>query len=297
MLFMDSSEDSATPKVERQEIPAPQHPKPGRRELLEHLGKIGASALALAVGGNAMAAPAGTSPASASDVPADGVQKRRFRYGMVIDTRRCVGCGACVIACKAENKTPPGVFNIRLHEEPEKSSSVDKPIFMTRPCFHCENPPCVAACPMEGATFKRASDGLVVVNYDLCAGVQECIRACPYGARTFDDGKNYPAVEEHSPYTAVPSPEYNQFRSREGDRATTDKVRKCTFCMHLQNSEGRYDRQSGRWPACAKTCTGHAIHFGDFHDPASEVSKLLKSRKAIRLKESLGTEPNVYYLL
>jgi molybdopterin-containing oxidoreductase family iron-sulfur binding subunit len=74
-------------------------------------------------------------------------------------------------------------------------------------------------------------------------------------------------------------------------------VRKCTFCLHLQDENGEYDRASGRWPACAKTCTGKAIHFGDLNDPDSEVSRLLKERPAIRLKEELGTEPNVYYLL
>jgi molybdopterin-containing oxidoreductase family iron-sulfur binding subunit len=66
--------------------------------------------------------------------------------------------------------------------------------------------------------------------------------------------------------------------------------------MHLQDEDGQYDKSAGRWPACAKTCTGHAIHFGDFMDPASEVSTLLKQRRPIRLKEHLGTEPNVYYL-
>ena len=74
-------------------------------------------------------------------------------------------------------------------------------------------------------------------------------------------------------------------------------VRKCTFCLHLQDSAGRYDKKAGRWPACAKTCTGHAIFFGDFNDPESEVSKLVRERQPVRLKEELGTEPNVHYLL
>jgi molybdopterin-containing oxidoreductase family iron-sulfur binding subunit len=67
--------------------------------------------------------------------------------------------------------------------------------------------------------------------------------------------------------------------------------------MHLQDANGRYDKAEGRWPACAKTCTGHAIFFGDFKDPNSEVSRLLRERKAVRLKEKAGTNPNVYYLL
>jgi len=67
--------------------------------------------------------------------------------------------------------------------------------------------------------------------------------------------------------------------------------------MHLQDENGRYNKAEGRWPACAKTCTGHAIFFGDFNDPSSDVSRLLRERKAIRLKEEAGTRPNVYYLL
>jgi len=181
-------------------------------------------------------------------------------------------------------------------EEPDAKSKVDKPLFLSKPCFHCENPPCIAVCPVD-ATYKRASDGIVVTNYDICEGIKKCIKACPYGARTFDTGKDYPAVAEKTAYTQVPSPEYNQFKPSEGDRSTKEKVRKCTFCLHLQDADGRYDKAAGRWPACAKTCTGHAIHFGDFNDPASDVSKLLKTRKAMRWKEELGTEPNVYYLV
>lgn len=266
-----------------------------RRDMMERLVKTGAGALALA----ALAGCAGgVRPFSAGALQAQAAPKvkRKYHYGMVVDTRRCVGCKACVVACKAENKTPPGVFNNVLLDDPDQKSAVDKPLFMTRPCFHCENPPCVAVCPAK-ATYKRKSDGLVVVDYDRCIGVLDCVPACPYGARTEDEGQNYPAVAEKTPYVQVPSPEYNQFRLRVGDRTTKGKVRKCTFCMHLQDTDGRYDKAAGRWPACAKTCTGHAINFGDFNDPASEVAVLLKTGKALRLKEQLKTEPNVYYLM
>lgn len=266
-----------------------------RRDMMERLVKTGAGALALAAVAGCVGGVRSLS-AGASQTQAAPKGKRKYHYGMVVDTRRCVGCKACVVACKAENKTPPGVFNNILLDDPDQKSKVDKPLFMTKPCFHCENPPCVAVCPAK-ATYKRASDGLVVVDYDRCIGVLDCIAACPYGARTEDDGKNYPAVAEKTPYAQVPSPEYNQFRPREGARSTKGKVRKCSFCMHLQDADGRYDKAAGRWPACAKTCTGHAIHFGDFNDPASEVAVLLKTSKAVRLKEQLKTEPNVYYLV
>lgn len=270
-----------------------------RRTLIRHLTRIGAGALAAAMsGGAALEILSSTKVAAQSDntSSAGSRTRRKFRYGMVIDTRRCVGCKACVVACKAENKTPPGVSYTVVVEEAIRDRPDDKPIFMTKPCFHCENPPCVRVCPVS-ATFKRSRDGIVVVDYDRCIGCRYCITACPYGARYFDFGENYPAVAKKTPYARVPSPEYGQFRGREEGKSPIGNVRKCTFCAHLQDKQGRYNKAAGRWPACAKTCTGHAIHFGDFNDPESEVSQLLRERQAIRLKEDLGTEPNVYYLL
>ena len=268
-----------------------------RRDLVSHLIKTGASALALAMGGGAVAAlVAGCDSNPQAPLSTATGNKRKFRYGMVIDTRRCVGCKACVVACKAENKTPPGVSYTVVLDGALGTRPDDKPLFMTKPCFHCENPPCVDVCPV-GATFKRSQDGIVVVDYDRCIGCRYCITGCPYGARYFDFGENDPAVAEQTPYAQVPSPEYNQFRKREQEKSPIGNVRKCTFCVHLQDENGRYDQAAGRWPACAKTCTGHAIHFGDFNDPESEVARLLRERQAIRLKEELGTNPNVYYLL
>lgn len=264
-----------------------------RRDLLARLTGIGAGALAAVLGtGGALAAVSGPA-ALASGTPE---QKRKFRYGMVIDTRRCVGCKACVAACKVENKTPPGVnYNMVLENAIENRLN-DKPLFMTKPCFHCEKPACVDVCPV-GATFKRERDGIVEIDYDRCIGCRYCITNCPYGSRTFDFGENYPAVAENTPLANVPSPEYGQFRKRTANSSPIGNVRKCTFCTHLQDDEGKYDKAAGRWPACAKTCTGHAIAFGDFNDPESEVTRLLNVRQAIRLKEELGTHPNVYYLL
>jgi molybdopterin-containing oxidoreductase family iron-sulfur binding subunit len=268
-----------------------------RRQLIDHLAKVGAGALAVAMGGGGIDVLTRPSPAAAS--PAGGATTTRaeqlFRYGMVIDTRRCVGCRACVVACKAENKTPPGV-NYNVVIEDTRGSLDDKPLFLTKPCFHCEDPPCIDVCPVS-ATFKRERDGIVVIDYDRCIGCRYCITACPYGARTFDFGESYPAIEEDTPWVAVPSPEYRQYRTRSHEQSPIGNVRKCTFCLHLQDEEGRYDQAADRWPACAKTCTGRAIHFGDFNDRNSEVSRLLRERQAIRLREELGTEPNVYYLL
>jgi molybdopterin-containing oxidoreductase family iron-sulfur binding subunit len=269
-----------------------------RRSFVGRLAQIEAGALAAAIGGAAtvglLSRAAG---ASSAGVPSEsGSAATTFHYGMVIDTRRCVGCRACVVACKAENKTPPGVFYTVVVDHVIEPRIEDKPLYMTKPCFHCDQPPCIDVCPVS-ATYKRASDGIVVVDYDRCIGCRYCMTTCPYSARWFDFGENYPAVAEQTPYAGLPSPEYRQFRKREKEKSPIGNVRKCTFCMHLQDQNGRYDKAAGRWPACAKTCPGHAIHFGDFNDPQSEISILLRERVAVRLKEELGTRPSVYYLL
>jgi molybdopterin-containing oxidoreductase family iron-sulfur binding subunit len=288
-------------QIEKRAGDPAQESQPGalsRRELIGHLTKIGAASLAAAMGGGAVMEMIAQAPARAAtgNGTFEPQTKRKFHYGMVIDTRRCVGCKACVVACKAENKTPPGVAYTVVLDGALGNRPDDKPLFMTKPCFHCENPPCVDVCPV-GATFKRERDGIVVVDYDRCIGCRYCITGCPYGARYFDFGENYPAVAEKTAYAAMPSPEYGQFRARQAGESPIGNVRKCTFCLHLQDEQGRYNKAEGRWPACAKTCTGHAIHFGDFNDPEAEVSRLLRERQAIRLKEELGTNPNVYYLL
>jgi molybdopterin-containing oxidoreductase family iron-sulfur binding subunit len=270
-----------------------------RRDLVQRLFGAGAGALATALAGGAGVAVLTSVPPARAATP-DGAPpnvKRKYRYGMVIDTRRCVGCRACVVACKAENKTPPGVFYNRVLEDAFPVRD-DRPVFATKPCFHCEKPPCVEPCPVDPpATYKRDRDGLVVIDYDRCIGCGACVGACPYDSRTLDGGDNYPAVAANTPWARVPSPEYLQYRVRRAGHPPIERARKCTFCLHLQDAAGRYDKAAGRWPACAKTCTGHAIAFGDFNDPQSEVSKLLRERKPVRLKEELGTEPNVHYLL
>ena len=141
-------------------------PSLNRRRLMLRLLKGGATALAAAIGGGGdlmNGGLAGAVSAASTDQTSKG-STRRFRYGMVIDTRRCVGCKACTVACKAENKTPPGVSYAVVTEQAIGNRPDDKPIFMTKPCFQCERPPCVDVCPVS-ATFKRAADGIVVVAH------------------------------------------------------------------------------------------------------------------------------------
>jgi tetrathionate reductase subunit B len=104
------------------------------------------------------------------------------RYAMVIDTRRCIGCQACSVACKTEFDVPLGetrswVEFIEKGEFPNVRRS-----FLPRLCNQCEEPACVPVCP-TGATYKRKEDGIVVVDSDICIGCKYCMQACPYGVR------------------------------------------------------------------------------------------------------------------
>ena len=205
---------------------------------------------------------------------------------MVIDLTKCVGCNACTVACKSENKTPPEVaYNIVLQDEVGKYPNVRR-VFVPRPCMHCQNPPCVEVCPV-GATYKR-EDGIVVVDYEVCIGCRYCIAACPYGARTFDFGETYTGNTPNPQEYENIEFEYGHEHDRSAGGSPIGNVRKCHFCLHRLNE--------GLLPACITDCIGRARYFGDLNDPDSLVSELLGRRQAFRLKEELGTNPSVYYL-
>ena len=139
-------------------------------------------------------------------------------------------------------------------------------------CNHCENPPCVRVCPTK-ATFKRESDGVVVMDYHRCIGCRFCLAACPYGARSFNflDPKEY--IKEINLKFA---------------RRTKGVVEKCNFC------EERL--AEGIIPACVEASNG-ILAFGDLYDPNSDVRKLIAENFTIRRKIHLGTSPAVYYIV
>lgn len=205
-------------------------------------------------------------------------------WGMVIDLRKCVGCKACTVACVAENKLPPGVvYRPVIDEEVGTYPNVSRR-FLPRPCMHCDDPPCVAVCPV-GATTKR-QDGIVDINYENCIGCRYCITACPYNARTFDFGEDY--NREKQPYELLASREYGGLRKRREGVSPVGNARKCHFCVHKL--------AGGQLPACVSTCIGRATYFGDMSDPESLVAKLSGHPNVMHLKEELGTKPRVHYL-
>lgn len=214
--------------------------------------------------------------------------RKERKWAMVLDLRRCIGCSACTIGCKAENILPPGVVYRPVMDEEFGTYPRVTRRFTPRPCMQCENPPCTPVCPVT-ATYKR-EDGIVVVDYNKCIGCRYCITACPYNARTADFGEAYtegtPQVQD---YELRPTFEYKKKWPRKHGKSPIGNARKCHFCIHRI--------EIGLLPACVTTCIGGATYFGDNNDKDSLVSELISRPNIATLKPELGTKPKVYYIL
>lgn len=206
-----------------------------------------------------------------------------MRYGLVIDTKYCIGCHCCAVECKMENNLPNDVWWNRVltdggdaMDSPSGTYPSLKMSHLTVNCQHCENPACAKVCPV-GATYKDPETGIVRQDYDKCIGCRMCMAACPYtGVRSFNWEEPAYATEVSIGDSDVPVHQKHV-------------VEKCTLCWH------RIAR--GEEPACTQVCTARVRYFGDFDDPESEVSKLIRAREYKQLLPDRGTNPSVYYLV
>jgi Fe-S-cluster-containing dehydrogenase component len=180
------------------------------------------------------------------------------RLGMVIDQERCIGCEACIVACRLENNSSG--FWIRVETQGGREKDTPSGVFpnlamnfLPRLCNHCVNPPCVEACPEEA--LQKRDDGVVILDQGLCTGCQTCLSECPYSIIIFNEESNL--------------------------------AEKCNLCYH------RIDE--GLEPFCVVCCEGQAIFYGDLNDPNSIVSQLISKRKVFQLNPEKGTDPSVYY--
>ena len=207
-----------------------------------------------------------------------------YKWAMVIDQAKCIGCGYCTLACRAQNDVAPQISWNRVFEAGKVG---DKTVYLPRPCMHCENAPCVEVC-MVKASYRRP-DGIVVMDYDRCIGCRYCEVACPYSARAF----NWEEFTEPNP--AVPA-----WGTPQVDRRPRGVVEKCSFCYHRIDRGLALGMKPGidveATPACVVACPVGARMFGDLNDPESPVSKALAANPSYRLREDLGTSPRVYYL-
>lgn len=254
----------------------------------------------LKAGGAGVATLVVAQPALAAD---NGDGKR---LAMVIDLQRCTGCGGCIISCKTENNVQKG--NAWANKIVETSGKFPDTKFSFIPtlCNHCENAPCIKACPRKPKVMYKGYGNITMYDLKRCIGCRSCIKKCPFGAISYhkkephEDWKSNDVLikgctssprEVNRKVKGTTIPHYNEARERSTPGSGLRKkgiIEKCTFCDHRV--------KEGLLPFCVESCPANARIFGDINDPASEPSKLLAKHKAWRLKEEKGTEPKVFYI-
>ncbi len=231
-----------------------------------------------------------------------------FHWGLGIDLNACIGCGACTIACQAENNIAVvGKEQVRKRRimnwiridryytgNPETPSVLYQPVM----CQHCDNAPCENVCPVAATT--HSSEGLNQMTYNRCIGTRYCINNCPYKVRRFNWLK----------FTDNPKFDYNQ-NSKLGklvlnpDVTVRERgvVEKCTFCVQrIQEKklnaklEDRLLKDGEIQPACVQACPAEAMTFGDLNDQHSNIFKIYSNERNYHLLEELHTLPKVGYL-
>jgi Fe-S-cluster-containing dehydrogenase component len=200
----------------------------------------------------------------------------KHRWVYLIDTRKCIGCGSCVRACRRENDVPDGRYRTWIERyaipfdgevhidsprggelgfDPDAARAhVPKSFFVPKLCNHCANTPCTQVCPV-GASFTTI-DGVVLVDDTHCIGCGYCVQACPYGSRYFN-----PA---------------------------THTAEKCTLCYHRITK--------GLTTACVEICPVGARLLGDRLNPEDPVMEILETERVEVLQAHLLTEPQCFYL-
>jgi anaerobic selenocysteine-containing dehydrogenase/Fe-S-cluster-containing dehydrogenase component len=223
----------------------------------------------------------------------------RPRWAMAIDLERCTGCSACVTACYAENNIgivgPEGISQgrilnwMRIERYFEGEGENLETRFLPMLCQHCNTAPCEPVCPVFAA--YHTPDGLNAQIYNRCVGTRYCANNCPYKVRVF----NWFSYEWPEPLNWQLNP----------DVTVREKgvMEKCTFCVQriryaednarLQN---RGTRDGEITPACAQTCPGEAIVFGNIKDPNSRVAQISGSGRGYRVLQGLNTQSAITYL-
>lgn len=231
------------------------------------------------------------------------------QWAMVIDVEKCLNSevrDACRKACHGAHNVPDvpesddevkwiwteqyeHVFSDQAHAHINDTLK-EAPVLVL--CNHCSRPPCVKVCPTQ-ATWKRKSDGLVMMDMHRCIGCRYCIAACPYGARSFNwkDPRKRDAQSNALLYF-----ENNELPSSTYPARSKGVVEKCTFCAE------RIRSGDDPVPACVEAANSvpggeGALTFGNLSETDSEVRRILREKHTIARRVSLGTGPNVFYIV
>jgi MoCo/4Fe-4S cofactor protein with predicted Tat translocation signal len=254
----------------------------------------------------------------------DEYDRPQYDWVMAIDLNACTGCGACIVACNAENNIPVvGRDEVRRRREMhwlridryysfnDKGNSVtqekeiakledlDNVSVVHQPmlCQHCDHAPCETVCPVLATV--HSNEGLNHMAYNRCVGTRYCANNCPYKVRRFNwfnywnDSRfdNY-LNNEHAQLVLNP------------DVTTRSRgvMEKCSMCIQriqagklTAKMEKRSLKDGEIKMACQQTCPANAIIFGNVNDPESEVSKALKSERTYYVLEELNVQPGVGY--
>lgn len=252
-----------------------------------------------------------------------------IKWGMSIDLNSCYGCGACVVACNAENNIPiVGKHEVaRFHDmhwlridryfsgnpnDPESIQTLFQPML----CQHCDNAPCENVCPV--AATNHSSEGLNQMTYNRCIGTRYCANNCPFKVRRFNwadyngadsfANNQQPLVDEGKLDDVVLMMNDDLTRMVLNPDVTVRSrgvIEKCSFCVQRLQEGKLKAKKANRTledddvkTACQQACAADAIVFGNANNPASEISKVRDENKlrVFYALEQIHVMPNINYL-